>query len=94
MAYSLTLTSGERKAIDFVGHRYSCGDQFYEILFDCIPPDAEWDDDNDITFDIPEHKAWGINDIRESDMEGGHSPWPMFSNDFAYKMEDFCCQIV
>lgn len=33
--YTLTLTSGERKAIDWVGHRYAHGDDLSNVLLSC-----------------------------------------------------------
>ena len=54
--YTLTLTADERRAFDWVGDRYnSC--KFADLLIGCIPENREWDDDGDITFQIPEHVA-------------------------------------
>lgn len=63
MAYSLTLTKGERRAIDWIGGRYEHGEDFYRLLSDVMPEDAEWDEGEDITFTIPEYKAWEIKDL-------------------------------
>jgi hypothetical protein len=54
--YSLTLTADERRAFDWVGHRYNSG-EVADLLMDSIPEDREWHDDGDITFLIPEHVA-------------------------------------
>lgn len=42
--YSLTLTGEERDAFDWVGNRYSTGDDVADILKSCIPEreDDEW----------------------------------------------------
>jgi hypothetical protein len=61
--YSLTLTADERAAIDWVGYRYSNGDELYNLLWGASkqsPDDADWDDPRDITFSIPESVAWAI----------------------------------
>lgn len=60
--YRLTLSREERKAIDWIGHRYFHGDNLYSLLISCrlIPDFAAWDDDDLIAFDIPEHIAWEI----------------------------------
>ena len=60
--YNLTLTSSERKAFDFNGYRYFWGDDAQSILIECMGPDDEWDNDDDITFIIPEHMAWELNE--------------------------------
>lgn len=93
MAYSLTLTGNERKAIDWVGHRNSNGNALFSLLWVSstqIPDDVEWHGDHDITFEIPEHVAWEIRDNAES--EDGF--WPSFSADLAEKMQAFCDNIV
>ena len=42
MAYKLTLTQDERKAIDWVGYRAQCGDELYKLLWrDCEIENAE-----------------------------------------------------
>lgn len=92
--YHLTLSSGERRAIDFVGNRYPSGDQLRDVLMDCIPSDADWSEDGDITFNIPEHMAWEINDLYEEESEGGHSGYPMFDDELMEKMHEFIDHIV
>ena len=57
--YTQTLTAGEREAIDWVGGRYSNGDDLADLLMRCgRDGEAEWDDDCDITFRIPELRAY------------------------------------
>lgn len=67
--YELTLNASERNAIDWIGNRYSHGDELKDILTDCKmtsdecnADDIEWCGDYDITFHIPEHAMWTIND--------------------------------
>ncbi len=60
--YTLTLTADERRAFDWVGDRYNSG-KVADLLTDCLPEDREWGDDGDITFHIPEHVAWEINEL-------------------------------
>ena len=52
--YTLTLTAGERRSFDWVGSRYNSG-KVADLLIGCIPESREWNDDGDITFQIPEH---------------------------------------
>lgn len=67
--YTLTLTKGERDAIDWVGNRYSHGDDLYRLLCEChaIPDDVEWDDNTDITYVAPMHIGALIIEAIEDD---------------------------
>ena len=87
--YTLTLTSSERKAFDWVGHRYAAG-YIRTILSECLPEDSAWDDEGDITFQIPEHKAWMI----DAQAKGEGYAFPCFADDLARKMISFCRSIV
>lgn len=91
--YHLTLTAGERKAIDFVGNRYGHGCDLYRLLWvesEQTPIDADWDDPRDITFAVPENIAWEIYQIGEESC----FLWDLFADDLAAKMTDFCQRIV
>lgn len=88
--YTLTLTCAERKAIDFVGYRYSHGSDLYTALCgaDCSPEDANWDDPGDITFNMCENVAWEVADcINEDELE-------LLSDDFKLKLLKFAEEIV
>ncbi len=85
----MLLTGHERQAFDCVGDRHNSG-KVADLLTDCTPEDREWVDDGDITFDIPEHVAWQINDLAE---EEGFS-WPCFDPDLADKLHELCWGIV
>ena len=68
--YKLTLTAGERKAIDWIGNRYAHGDDLYDLLIVCTQTcdavdngDDTWTGPHDITFEIPEVTAWIIKDM-------------------------------
>jgi hypothetical protein len=87
--YSLTLTADERRAFDWVGSRYN-SDKVADLLMDCIPENREWDDQGDITFQIPEHVAWEITGLAE---EEGYS-WACFVPALAAKLNGFCRGIV
>ena len=87
--YSLTLTADERRAFDWVGHRYNSG-KVASLLLDCIPEVQEWGDDGDITFLIPEHVAWEIRELAE---EEDYS-WACFAPPLATKLNDLCSNIV
>jgi hypothetical protein len=87
--YILTLTADERRAFDWVGSRYNSG-KVADLLIRCIPEDREWNDDDDITFQIPEHLAWEINELAE---EEGYV-WTCSAPALAAKLNDFCRGIV
>ena len=87
--YSLTLTSEERQAFDWVGSRYNSG-KVAKLLTDFMPEDQEWGDDTAITFQIPEHVAWQINELAEAE----DYSWACFAPDLAEKMNDFCWGII
>lgn len=90
--YTLILTAHERQAIDAIGARYAHGDIMSSLLWnDCQADDNEvqWDDaQQDITFRIPEHVAWGIQRIVEED------ELECFSDSLREKIYDFCDQVV
>jgi len=101
--YTLTLTGGERDAFDWVGHRYNNGDKMADILRSSdvivvVQEDANleddefdyWNEPGDVTFRIPEHKAWEMRDMMEE--EDGF--WPCFSSELASKMQSFLDKIV
>lgn len=91
--YKLTLTYGERLAFDFVKGKYETG-EIGDVLVDYLPEDKEWSSMDDITFEIPEHKAWEIMDIAFESEENNSATWPMFELDLVIKMEDFLNGIV
>lgn len=99
--YKLTLSVGERKAIDWIGHRYAHGEYLRRMLddssvvryntpFNITEEDIFWDIDHEITFNIPEHIAWEIRDIVYSN--GGSLE--CFDDEFRSKLINFCEQIV
>jgi len=99
MAYKLTLTIGERKAIDWVGHRYAHGDNLYDVLtsadwdIDAVSSEQEdwgWMADCDITFTLSEPLAWEIQEIREE----SNCLWDCFADELVAKMEALCKSIV
>ena len=81
------MSKHERNAIDWIGNRYWNGDDFFKLLMDS-EQSADWDFDGDVTFKIPEHVAWQINEF--SLAEG----FPCFSAVFANKLLEFCDKIV
>jgi hypothetical protein len=85
MIYKLTLTYDERMAIDWVGHRYSHGDDLAKLLDDS---NDEWTERKDIEFTVPEHIAWDIQAICEEDN------LTCFSDEFKLKLIRFCEGIV
>ena len=87
--YRLTLTKGERDAFDWVGNRYAAG-EVARLLRDCMAADAEWDDEGDILFAVPEHVAWEINRLAEDE----EYLWPCFAPGLSSKLNAFCQAIV
>jgi len=97
MAYKLMLTSQERRAVDFIGYRYSNGDDLYDALWGCCraePEGEEWGSGADIEFTVPEHIAWRI--AENAQLEDGDSEYtfPCFSGDLTAKMQEFCWNII
>jgi len=89
--YELILTAGERAAFDWVGDRYNAG-AIADILRDCIKnEESSWGMPYvDVTFAIPEHKAWEIQELaREEEFS-----FPCFSDELRAKLCDFCEAIV
>lgn len=90
MAYTLTLTPAERRAISWIGNRYGHGDRLAELLTtECESPD-EFDADTDVTFEVPEHVAWEIREIGEE----CEYRWDCLGSDLAAKLTGFCDRIV
>lgn len=88
--YTLALTSNERKAFDWVGHRYVTGYEVSCLLMDCLTDYDEWSNTEDIIFQIPEHIAWQIRDL--SFLEGDF--WPCLGGYLKRKMNSFIDSIV
>jgi len=88
--YQLTLTYSERQAIDFVGHRYSHGHELASLLAECTEELEKWTEKGDMTFNIPEHVAWGIQVIAEE----CNYLWDLFGTALSTKMTNFCMEIV
>lgn len=90
--YELTLTSEEREAIDWIGNRYAHGDELYAILTSVphTPTRWGWGSKETLTFNIPEHLAWGIQDAGEE----CEYRWDCFAPELVGKLDAFCDQIV
>lgn len=85
--YQLTLNQSERKAIDWVGERYSTGNDLYKVLWACENTAEEsWDEKNDITFFTPENKAWEIMDIINEATNNLETSIPCYGDDFRCKL--------
>ena len=69
MAYTLTLTRDERRAIDWIGNRYRHGDDLFLLLIRCRlqPDELDWDGDGPMTFHVPEYVGWELSDIIDAD---------------------------
>jgi len=88
--YTLTLTHGERRAIDWIGNRYWNGNDLFGFLW-CGCSQIEehaWSDICDITFKVPEHIAWWI--MENATNEG----FPCFSYELERKFWEFIDKIV
>mgnify|MGYP003393357074 CR=1 len=64
--YSLTIDKNGADAIDFIGNRYAWSSVLQSLGYDTVGGHS-----------IPEHHAWEISDAISSDMDGGHSAYPM-----------------
>ena len=53
----LELSPEERRAIDWIGHRYFHGTKLLKLLWSCdtLPSDVNWDSDNHIVFYVPDN---------------------------------------
>jgi hypothetical protein len=58
-------------------------------LIGCIPEEREWSEDGDITFLIPEHVAWEINELAEEECYSR----ACFAPALAGKLNGFCWSI-
>ena len=96
--YKLTLTLGERKAIDFVGDSYRHGHELYTLLcradwyIENGDNVGDWDCANDLTMHIPEHLAWDIRDLIEDTFND--TGLACFADSLRSKLFDFSNAIV
>lgn len=69
MPYKLILSGSERSAIDWIGDRYSHGNELCRLLLQCrsAPEELAWIDDGDIEYAVPECLAWEISQIIDED---------------------------
>ncbi len=88
--YTLTLTSDERQAFDWVGNRYATGYDFMLLLDECLTEDQSWYDEGDITFNVPEGSAWRLKELADSE----DSRFPCYGRELTSKLETFLNDIV
>ncbi len=97
--YRLTLTRCERRAFDWVGHRYATGDQWADLLiaaWDAAHPGYEesagdrWHDTADMEFPVPESVAWQLAELAEQT----DGRFPCFGRELREKLETFLGAIV
>jgi hypothetical protein len=64
--YKLTLTADDYSALEWIGHRYSHGDDLLSILNKC---QYEWADGLacNKAYQIPEHLAWELQEKINAD---------------------------
>jgi len=68
--YQIKLNQEDRQAIDWIGHRYGHGTSLKNILESLDVernPDVDWESDIDITYQLPEYKAWQLKEVVEED---------------------------
>lgn len=68
--YQIKLAQEDRQAIDWIGHRYGHGTSLKNILESLEVernPDVDWESDLDITYQLPEYKAWELKEVVEED---------------------------
>lgn len=92
--YTLTLTREERKTFDWVGHRYTNGNEMASLLSSCLfkpeSGDDYWHGISTVTFQVPEHIAWEIRSLSETE----NNLWPSFGPELKAKMQAFVEGIV
>ena len=87
--YTLTLTHEERKALDFVGHRYEHGDDFIKLLTRAdVEEMFSWNMPIDITFHIQEYLAWEMKDLL------CESQYDLLADPLANKLTNFIESII
>lgn len=78
--YKLELTPVEVSALTFIRGRY----QWPEVLIASLVGN---------TIELNESELWNwVADV-ETDMENGHSPFPLASHEFAEKLWHFYCEV-
>ena len=104
----LDLSLEEREAIDWIGNRYSNGDDLFDILLDdnvvvfntmditgldYIPIEWDWGDDKEYAFLIPAESVWKVlANARKED--GDHTyNFPCFSEALEEKCRRFCSEV-
>ena len=96
MSYKLTLTKEDRKAIDWIGDRYSGAPALFRA-WQRVETDENraWNDDGDFNLVIPEHVAWDIRQAADEDAQGDYaSLWPCFAPSLRDKLNAFLDSIV
>lgn len=100
--YQLILTDGERKAIDWIGHRDWNGNDLMKKLWECEwhnstgmmhrdnIDDEIWDYYPNITFQIPENVAWEIFQLWHENEQ----TIPHFAPELKSKFQTFLDSIV
>lgn len=89
--YKLVLTSGERRAIEWIGDRYATGDDFYELLCEAEwIGEEDWAGKGDLTCLIPEYLAFEIDRLFAED----EYTFPCFSDCLASKLMNWVGTIV
>ena len=90
--YRLTLSLSDRRAIDFVGGRYSCGDELWALLHEsgvvCFA-DNEWNEEGDFIYNLPEWAAWNLCDLMREDTEDMETNHPLLGGEVWDKLVDF-----
>lgn len=106
--FRLDLSLEEREAIDWIGHRYSNGNDLFDILLndevivfntmditglDYIPIEWDWGDDKEYAFLIPQREAWKIVDNAQEE-DGDHEyNFPCFCERLERKCREFCSEV-
>ena len=97
MAYKLTLSYEDRKAIEWIGYRYFHGDELYEILEAAHYDEhfngqfnEEWNTNKPITFTIEECLSWLI----KGGIEAENYELACFAPVLRAKLIEFCDHII
>ena len=90
--YILILTASERRAMEWVGHRYSHGDDLVELLTLTAMDMDRWNSDETLAVHLRESLAWEVRDLLEESREG--LTYACFSDSLSAKLNAFCDSII
>ena len=89
MIKKIMLTRDERRAIDWIGERYAHGYDLKKVLWGNYDGNFDWENSVDITFEVPENKAWAIAEIIRIETEDWKCSLACFNAELNEKIYNF-----